>query len=115
MGGGELALYFEFLLPQECTLLGHALTQVQGAPNARRSMQVMEWYGLLTTGKTPRPVIEKLNTEVAKILNKPDVQAQLIELGAQPVGGSVRDFATQIESDIQMWSKVVKKSAVRAD
>lgn len=78
-------------------------------------MQVMEWYGLLTTGKTPRPVIEKLNTEVAKILNKPDVQAQLIELGAQPVGGSVRDFATQIESDIQMWSKVVKKSAVRAD
>ncbi|MCC6534986.1 MAG: tripartite tricarboxylate transporter substrate binding protein [Burkholderiales bacterium] len=76
---------------------------------------VMEWYGVLAPAATPRPVIEKLNLEIGRVLSKPEVQARLGGLGADWVVMSPRDFGKQVEADIAMWAKVVKSSGARPD
>jgi len=76
---------------------------------------VMEWYGALAPGGTPRAVIDKLNAEIVRIINKPDVHARFADLGADPVGNSPQEFEKQIRSDIAMWAKVVKSSGVQAN
>ena len=76
---------------------------------------VMEWYGILAPAGTPRAVINKLNAEVIKVIQKPDVRARMSDLGADPVGNSVAEFDKQIRDDIAMWSKVVEFSGARAD
>jgi tripartite-type tricarboxylate transporter receptor subunit TctC len=76
---------------------------------------VMEWYGIFAPAGTPRAVINKLNAEVIKVIQKPDVRARMSDLGADPVGNAVAEFDKQIRDDIAMWSKVVEFSGARAD
>jgi len=76
---------------------------------------VMEWYGVLAPGATPRPIIEKLNAEIGRVMSKPEVQSRLGELGADWVVMSPREFGKQVEADIAMWAKVVKSSGARPD
>jgi tripartite-type tricarboxylate transporter receptor subunit TctC len=76
---------------------------------------VMEWYGALAPAATPRPIIEKLNAEIARIQKKPEVHNRLSELGADPAIMSARDFGKQVEADVAMWAKVVESSGARPD
>lgn len=76
---------------------------------------VMEWYGALAPAGTPRAVIDKLNAEIVKILQKPEVRTRFSDLGADPVGNSAQEFDKQIRSDIAMWAKVVEFSGARAN
>ena len=82
-----------------------------GAPG----LEVMEWYGVFAPAGTPRPIINKLRDEIVKIVKKPEVVARFAELGADPVGSTSAEFARQIDSDIKMWSKVIKQAGLRAD
>jgi tripartite-type tricarboxylate transporter receptor subunit TctC len=76
---------------------------------------VMEWYGAFAPARTPKPIIDKLNAEIVRIVRKPDVKARFAELGADPVGNSVAEFSKQISSDIAMWTKIVESSGARPD
>jgi tripartite-type tricarboxylate transporter receptor subunit TctC len=76
---------------------------------------VMEWYGALAPAGTPRAIIEKLNAEIVRIIQKPDVRTRFADLGADPVGDSAQEFAKQVRSDIAMWAKIVESSGARAD
>ena len=76
---------------------------------------VMEWYGALAPAGTPRAIVSRLNSEIVKVIQKPDVRARMSELGADPVGSTAAEFDKQIRDDIAMWSKVVEFSGARAD
>jgi tripartite-type tricarboxylate transporter receptor subunit TctC len=76
---------------------------------------VMEWYGVLAPKGTPVAVIGKLNAEIIKVIQKPEVRARFADLGADPVGNSAAEFDKQIRSDIAMWRKVVEFSGAKAD
>lgn len=78
-------------------------------------LAVMEWYGALAPAATPRPIIEKLNAEIARIQKKPEVYNRLSELGADPAIMSAREFGKQVEADVAMWAKVVESSGARPD
>ena len=78
-------------------------------------LEMREWYGMIAPLRTPQPIIVKLNTEMVKIFRKPDVQARLVEMGAEPAGSSPRELALQIASDVKTWAKVVKEAGVRAN
>ena len=78
-------------------------------------LEMREWYGMIAPLKTPQPIIVKLNAEMVKIFRKPDVQARLVEMGAEPTGSSPKELALQIASDVKTWAKVVKEAGVRAN
>lgn len=71
---------------------------------------VLSWNGLAAPAKTPRPIIDKLNAEVNRILATPEVKKQLEALGGFPIGGTPEEFTKYVDSEIRTWGAVVKSA-----
>lgn len=67
------------------------------------------WNGLVAPGRPPENVVRRLNQEIAKVLNMPNVKASFLEQGSDPVGGSSEEFKTYIVAENKKWSGVLKK------
>ena len=70
------------------------------------------WFGLLAPAGTPKPVVDRLSAESARILKLSEVSKRISELGAEPVGGTPEQFAAFIRSEIEKWAKVIKDANV---
>jgi tripartite-type tricarboxylate transporter receptor subunit TctC len=93
-------------------LLPEVPTAVEsGLPRFR----VTTWHGLYTTAGTPRPVVDKLHAELAKIVNSPSMQEKLASDGAEPVGSTPEQFARFTREEMARWSKVVKATKATVD
>ena len=73
------------------------------------------WLGLMAPAGTPRPVIDKLNTEILKILHSPEVRDGWGKQGAVPMGMSPEQFDKFLREDIAKWAAVVKATGMRVD
>jgi tripartite-type tricarboxylate transporter receptor subunit TctC len=77
--------------------------------------EVSGWSGLFAPAGTPREAVNRLATEIAKILRAPDLKERFFVQGAEPVGNAPDVFAAFVASEIARWRKVVDFSGVRAD
>jgi len=59
--------------------------------------------------------VRKLNAEINRVLQAPDVRARLVGLGAEPTGGTPEQFGETIRADTARWAKVVSDAAIRID
>ncbi len=73
------------------------------------------WYGVLAPAGTPRLVVEKLNREIAKALEAPDVRERLLGQGADPAPGTPEAFAAFMRDEMAKWAPVVKQAGVKLD
>jgi len=73
------------------------------------------WLGLMAPARTPRPVLEKLNAEVNKIINSPEVKEAWAKQGAFPMGMSIDGFDKYLREEVVKWAKAVKASGAKAD
>jgi tripartite-type tricarboxylate transporter receptor subunit TctC len=73
------------------------------------------WLGLMAPTGTPKPVIDKLNAEITKIVNRPDVRKTWNDQGAIPMTMTAAEFDQYLHDDIAKWAKVVKMSGARPD
>ena len=76
---------------------------------------ISTWYGLWAPKATPKDLVERLASEVAKILRSPEVRDRYAALGAEPVGSSPAEFASYCQSELLKWAKIVKESGAKAD
>ena len=75
---------------------------------------VSTWYGLLVPAGTPKEIVVKLNTEVNRILNLPEIRERLHNV-VELIPSTPEQFAAHIKEEIVKWAKVVKQSGARAD
>ena len=73
------------------------------------------WYGLLVPAKTPRPVIDRLNKELAGVLDSAAVKEQFSVQGLEPAPTSPQGFSAYLESEVKKWAKVIKASGAKPD
>ena len=74
------------------------------------------WFGYLAPAGTPREIIDRLNAEIAKALESPDVRERLAPGGLSELpGGTPERFGELIKTEIAKWSKVVKESGAKID
>ena len=73
------------------------------------------WYGIFTPAKTPRAVINKMATEVARILKLPDVAEKILNTGAVPKPSTPQEFDKLVREEIVMRRKVFKAAGVKPD
>jgi tripartite-type tricarboxylate transporter receptor subunit TctC len=73
------------------------------------------WLGLMAPAGTPRPVLEKLNAEVNKLLNSAEVRETWAKQGTTTMGMSIDQFEKFLRDEIVKWAKVVKLSGAKAD
>jgi tripartite-type tricarboxylate transporter receptor subunit TctC len=78
-------------------------------------MDIALWYGVVVPGGTPAPIVQRLNAELAKIVDMPDVRRNLSEQGADLQGGSAEDFAAFMRSESARWSVVVKQAGIKPE
>jgi len=73
------------------------------------------WFGPLAPAKTPREIIVRLNVELMKMLQRPDVRARFAAEGIEALGSTPEEFGTYIKSEIERWSRVIKAAGVRSE
>ena len=73
------------------------------------------WYGLVVPAKTPRAIIDRLNAEVTKVLNMPEVKTTLFNQGLDAAPGTPEQFGAYIKSERATWAKVIKASGAKPE
>ncbi len=127
---GHMNMMFNSIAP----IVGHIKAgrlRVLGIASAQRSPQLpdvptiseaglpgfeaVNWFGMFAPAKTPKRIIARLNEAVVKVVHTPEIQAQFLTLGADPVGSSAEDFAAFVRKDMEKYAKIVKISGARVD
>jgi tripartite-type tricarboxylate transporter receptor subunit TctC len=77
--------------------------------------EASSWYGILAPAGTPRDIVLKLNTELGKALEQPEVKNSLLAEGAEPVGGSPEAFAAHIRSEKERLGNLIREAKIRLE
>jgi tripartite-type tricarboxylate transporter receptor subunit TctC len=73
------------------------------------------WLGMMAPAGTPEAVVSRLNAEINKIVNTPDVKAAWAKQGAVPMVMSPSVFSKYVADDVAKWATVVRVSGAKAD
>ena len=73
------------------------------------------WQGILASAATPRDVVAKLNTEISRILNTPEMKERLLGQGAEVLTDSPEALAAWISSEKAKWARVIKDSGLKLE
>lgn len=77
--------------------------------------EVNGWFGVLAPAKTPRPIVDRLQREIAAVLAMPDIRERYLQAGFVPVGNSPDAFAAQVKADAERWTALVKDAKIRME
>jgi tripartite-type tricarboxylate transporter receptor subunit TctC len=73
------------------------------------------WLGLFVAAKTPADIVSKINAEVGKLLNEPQLKARLGSQGIEVVTNSPADFARFVHEDNAKWGRVIREAGLKAE
>jgi tripartite-type tricarboxylate transporter receptor subunit TctC len=74
-----------------------------------------QWWGMYGPANLPAPAVNRINSEVNKVLRTPDVRKRLATDAAEPAGGTPQELATYHRADYEKWVKVVKAAGVKPE
>lgn len=77
--------------------------------------EVTSLDAIFAPAKTPSAIINRLNEETVRVMNRPDVKRKFLESGEETVGSSPEDLITRIKSEMATWSKLIKSAEIRSD
>ena len=77
-----------------------------------KDFEAYNYFGLLATPGTPKPIIDKLHDAVVKAVAAPDVVAEFEKQGMNPVGNKPEEFAKMLAEDLERWTKVIKEAGI---
>jgi tripartite-type tricarboxylate transporter receptor subunit TctC len=110
------------LKPLAVTTLTHASTLPELptiAESARAygmsSFDINTWFGVLAPAKTPAPIVARLNAEIVKALQSPDVKERMAKLGTEPSPSTPEQFEALIQKELKKYAAVVKASGAKVD
>src|SRR5580704_10119878 len=77
--------------------------------------EAVQYYGLAAPAGTPRPIVDRLNKELQKILKSDDVKTRMIDLGSEPTPGTPEDYAANIQREEGKWAALIKKLGLKIE
>jgi tripartite-type tricarboxylate transporter receptor subunit TctC len=77
--------------------------------------EAVSWYALMAPAAVPQEIINKIQSDTAKVLQMPEVRERLAGMGADPSGESPAELAARIKAEYERWGEVVRKANIRAD
>jgi tripartite-type tricarboxylate transporter receptor subunit TctC len=73
------------------------------------------WFGVLAPAATPKEIVTRLHSEIAKIVSSPDFRKKMEDIGAVPIGSTPAEMAAQIKNDTERFAKLVKEAKVTVE
>jgi tripartite-type tricarboxylate transporter receptor subunit TctC len=80
-----------------------------------KEFEATSWIGFLASGGTPKPIIDRYNREIVKILNSPDITRRLHEMEFDVVATTPEQFGSWIKAEIPRWGAVIKATGAKAE
>jgi tripartite-type tricarboxylate transporter receptor subunit TctC len=77
--------------------------------------EVIAWYNMFAPARTPRPIVNRLNTEINRILQQPDVRERFHALGVSPLSGSPEDLGKYLKFEVDRWAKLIRERGIKLD
>jgi tripartite-type tricarboxylate transporter receptor subunit TctC len=77
--------------------------------------EVTSWQAIFAPAGTPKAIVERLHSEIARILNEPDMQDRLAKLGMQPADLSIPQIAAFQKAEVTKWAQVIKAANIKID
>jgi tripartite-type tricarboxylate transporter receptor subunit TctC len=78
-------------------------------------MEVPVWTAFFAPARTPPAIVARLQKEIARVVQTPEVKERFAAMGLDPVGGSPEDLARQVARDIEKWTAVAKAANIKND
>ncbi len=128
--GNRVELYFSTIAVisphvQSGRIKAFAITSKERSPSFPEVPTVAEsglpgyeaenWYALLAPAGTPPAIVNRLNSELKKILTSPDVVKEIAKEGGRAVGDTPAEFAKFLSQDVPMWQKIVKEADLKTN
>ena len=83
----------------------------QGLPG----YEIIQWFGVFGPPGLPKPIVDKLNSEINAIMKTPEFTEKIESQGGVVIGGSTEQFATYIRNDVPKWDKLVKAANIKLE
>jgi tripartite-type tricarboxylate transporter receptor subunit TctC len=83
----------------------------QGVPGYQTTI----WIGFFLPARTPRPIVEKLHSDLSRVMAAPEVRERFATLGMQPATMKPDELGRYLQAEIQQWAKVVKDAGIKVD
>ena len=78
--------------------------------------EYLAWFGVVAPAGTPRPIIERLNTDLRRVIALPEIRDRMVNQGGlEPVVGTPESFSALIPMEIEHWGKLVRETGARVD
>ena len=97
--------------PERYPLMPHTPTMGETVPG----IQLMSWLGIAAAPQTPRPIVDRLNAELRRALELPDVKQWLAETGVLAAPSSPEEFQRRIETEIELYTKIAEANGIKAE
>jgi len=78
-------------------------------------MEAKLWFGLFAPGKTPRPIVLKLNREIGEILRSQETQDTFLKQGVQAEASTPEELDDWVRSEIARWTPIIRAAGIKAD
>jgi tripartite-type tricarboxylate transporter receptor subunit TctC len=85
------------------------------AESGLSGFEALQWFGVYAPAGTPREIVARVNSEIAKILRMPEIRERFAGLGADVAGGSADDFAAFQRAEVAKWTNIVKASGAKIE
>ena len=92
-----------------------ALPDVPPIADTLPGYEARGWNGILAPAGTPKPIIDRLNREIVKVVRTPEFSQVLTGEGATAVGNTPSEFDAVIRADVTKWAKIIKDAGIRAE
>ncbi len=125
--GDEVQVGFEVLGPVLTQITGGALRAIavtagkrfEGLPNVPTAVEsgmpqynVTAWNGVAAPARTPRAIVNRINTEINAAIARPEMRRRMAELAVTPTGGTPEDMSKLLSSEIRRWGDVVTQAKI---
>ena len=91
------------------------LPDVPSTSEFAAGLEAVNWYGMVVPAGTPRDVILRLNREITKVLEMPDIKEKLVSQGIDPAANSPEEFGEFMKSEAAKWARVIRAANIKPD
>ncbi|MCE2948860.1 MAG: Bug family tripartite tricarboxylate transporter substrate binding protein [bacterium] len=92
-----------------------ALPDVPSVGETIKGFDMTAWMGLFGAAGTPKDIVNRVSSEVARIVQLPDVRTRMLGQGAEPVGGTPQELADLMARETALYAKIIKASGIQAE
>lgn len=75
----------------------------------------MTWFGVLAPAGTPRAIVERLSTEIARAMSSTETRERFTQRGAALIAGTPAQFDRFLRDEIAKWSRIIREARIRLD